>query len=277
MSATITRQPPSSARPAPVGLDAQFARLAGQLEQLKMQVRQAQQLSNLGTAAATIVHEFNNLLVPMLSYARYAQANDDPVMLRKAVETTINTGQVLVAMSDRLLRLSAAKATELALTPLAPIADEAVACLCRDFQKDGISFAQRIDEGLEVWADPLHLQQVFFNLLLNARAALAKQHGGQLVVEAKRAGDEAVIEVRDTGPGIAPDIVGRLFDPFATTRKADGKGRARCGGLGLSLCKDIVEESGGSIAVSSEVGVGTTFTIRLPARVPDGAAGEAAA
>ncbi|HNQ21476.1 MAG TPA: HAMP domain-containing sensor histidine kinase [Phycisphaerae bacterium] len=242
-----------------------MTQLEAQIGALRLQVRQAQQLSNLGTAAATVVHEFNNLLAPMLSYARYALTEKDPELTQKALETTVKSTQVLVAMSDRLLALSSAKPPAFRLTSLRLIIDEAVACLCRDFSKDRVRFRCLVDDSVKVWGDPLHLQQVFFNLLLNARSALGKTQGGDLTVTAEAQDERVVVEVRDTGPGVAPGLLERIFEPFATTRTADAEGRTRCGGLGLALCRDIVEESGGTISVTSEVGRGTTFTIVLSA------------
>ena len=140
--------------------------------------------------------------------------------------------------------------------------------MCRDLSKDQIRFKCEIEENAKVWGDPLHLQQVFFNLLLNARSALAKQGGGRLGISARGLTNQVLVDIRDNGPGIAPEIKDRLFDPFASTRPSGGEKRSRCGGLGLALCKDIIEECGGKIAVDSTLGEGTTFTLTLRSAPP---------
>jgi len=106
---------------------------------------------------------------------------------------------------------------------------------------------------------------VLFNLLINAREAL-QGTAGRIVVSAEQTSDNHVsIAVRDTGKGIAPELQQRIFEPFFTSKDSNGNGR-RCGvGLGLAVCRDIVQENHGRIRVESEVGVGTTFTISLPA------------
>ena len=250
-------------------LEQHFALLEQQITQLKLQVRQAQQLSNLGTIAALIAHEFNNILCPMQSYASYALVDGDPELTRKALERTVSNSKVLKAMSERLLSLGSAKAPEFEVVSLRQVVDEAVASLCRDLSKDRVRFKCEVDDETRVWGDPLHLQQVFFNVLLNARAVLIKNGGGKLSIGTHTTGDRVAVEIRDNGPGIAPEIKDRIFDPLASTRGAGAKGGKRCGGLGLALCKDIIEECGGKIAADSTPGEGTTFILTLRTGPPD--------
>jgi two-component system NtrC family sensor kinase len=99
------------------------------------------------------------------------------------------------------------------------------------------------------------------NLLVNAAHAI--QDNGEIHISTKRDEGDVVITVRDTGSGIPPDVITRVFDPFFTTKEV-GKGT----GLGLSISYDIIRKHGGTISVSSEVGKGTTFTIRLPIEGP---------
>ncbi|WP_224363480.1 response regulator [Hyalangium versicolor] len=122
-------------------------------------------------------------------------------------------------------------------------------------------------EGLEVRGSPSRVSQVFSNLLINAAQALAEWKGArrEIRVSSYRAGDRALIEVADTGPGIAPEHLSRVFQPFFTT-----KGMTTGTGLGLSISRDIVRRLGGDIEVQSEQGVGTVFTVSLPARPIEG-------
>jgi PAS domain S-box-containing protein len=110
-----------------------------------------------------------------------------------------------------------------------------------------------------------HLNQVFLNLLSNAIDAIedARRHAGRLEVETRSDGKEVVVEVRDDGPGIPPEVLPRIFDPFFTT-KAPGKGA----GLGLANCRSIVSKHGGQIEVESKPGEGACFRVRLPVGTP---------
>ena len=125
-----------------------------------------------------------------------------------------------------------------------------------------------------VLANEGRLSQVFLNLIINAAHAVTEGDvdSNEIRVRTWVEGDEVCAEVRDTGSGIAPEQVGRLFDPFFTTKKVgDGTG------LGLAISKNIVEDHEGTIQVTSEVGVGTSFIVRLPVREEAAVAPEAPA
>lgn len=239
--------------------------LQNQLDKLKAQVRQAQQLAHLGTVAAMIAHEVNNLLTPIRSYAQAALDSEDPTLREKALVVTLKNVDMLVAMTGRVLEISAAKTRDRRAVAVRTLAEDAVASLCRDLSKDGIRFRVDVDESLNVFVDPLQLKQVFFNLFLNARNAMAPSHEGRLTVAGRREGDRVILDVSDTGPGIAPEIIAHVFDPFETTKDAVHNGKQRCAGLGLALCRDLIEENGGTIAATGRPGEGTTFTLNLPA------------
>lgn len=242
----------------------QLTRLAARFDLLKAQVRQAQQLSSLGTAAAMIAHEVNNLLTPILAYAQAALLADDVELMRKALKVTERQVRILIAMSERVLKISAAKTTAAQVVSVGHAVEEAAASLCRDLSRDGISFSVKVDEGLTAWVDPLQLQQILFNLFLNAREAMARSHSGRLVVKGRRHDSHVLIEVKNTGEPIPADMLGQIFDPFQSSKPVGGDGAQRCSGLGLALCRDLIEENGGSISVASNLEAGTVFTIILP-------------
>jgi signal transduction histidine kinase len=314
----MVRQPPFRSRSVetPVvhapSIDDRFAQLSAQFDVLKAQVRQAQQLSSLGTAAAMIAHEVNNLLTPILSYADYALATDDAPLARKALTVTARNTRMLIAMSDRILELGAAKPQQRESVGVRQAVEDALASMCRDLSKDGIDFAMSIGDSLTVFADPLQLRQVLFNLFLNAREAMAPNHSGRLTVSAyqgrdrlgarssevrseksedrsssdligdpqsaigigqllnqqiaksRNHSDMVVIEIRNTGPPIPPELLPHIFEAFQTSKPVRREGKSRCGGLGLALVRDLIDENGGGISVASDE-TGTTFTIALPA------------
>lgn len=269
-SATAVIDRPAKGAHADVGL--QLAKLTAQLDSLKVQVRQAQQLSTLGIAAATIAHEVNNLLTPMLAYTDTALASNDVELMRKALTVVANNARILVNMSSRVLEIGAPKPMKKEPVKVRAAVDAALAGLCRDLSKDGIRVMIDVNDSIVAECDPLHLQQVLFNLFLNAREAMVASHGGLLKISARveqyLASDEdlsrVMIEVRNTGEAIPSDLLSHIFEPFQSGKPAIREGKTRCGGLGLALCRDLIEENGGRISVSSDVERGTAFVIHLP-------------
>ena len=239
--------------------------LETKLGDLYGQVRQAQQLASLGTAAATLAHEVNNLLTPIVNYTDQAMRSNDEVLCKKALGVTWKNAQMLVSMSERILNISAPTERQKTSVSIRRSADDASDSLCRELSKDGITFNNEVDADLAVNTDPLSLQQVFFNLFLNARDVLVARRGGLLKVTATKMSDHVVIRVSDNGGGIPKDMLPYVFEPLRSSKtKAEGH-RNRCKGLGLALCRNLVREMGGHIAVDSQPGEGTTFTMKLPA------------
>jgi signal transduction histidine kinase len=145
------------------------------------------------------------------------------------------------------------------------LVQEVLNVLARDPQKDGIALRMQVEPDLAVTGDAVQLEQVLLNLLINARQAMLGK-GGALTVKAARCPEaaEVRIQVIDTGGGIPTKLMEKIFQPFFTTKGTARRGEMRGSGLGLSICKEIVEHHGGRIEVASEVGRGTTFTIYLP-------------
>lgn len=262
---TRTTDPATRVVHEPATLEAQLHTIEGRLAQLKAQVRQAQQLAGLGTVAATIAHEVSNLLTPIRSYVETALQEDDHELQKKALTVTLKNVRILVAMCDRVLEISSAKPAAREMCAVRTAVNDAADALCRDLSKDGIRFRVHLDDPLTAYVDPFQLQQVLFNLFLNARKAMSSSHSGRLIVSGRREGERVVLMVKDTGEGIAPKLLPHIFEPLQSSKTAERPERSRCAGLGLALCRDLIEENGGTISVVSEPGVGTTFTIVLPA------------
>jgi signal transduction histidine kinase len=247
-------------------LEQEVARLQSRLDRLKTDVDQVRRLSTLGSATTKIAHEFNNWLTPILNRVNLALATSGKEDIEKALKATQNGAKVLCHYSERILALAAAKPVQREAASLHTAIELAREALCRDFRKDGIRFVNEVPETLTVNADALQLQQVFFNLLGNAHDAfVSSRRSGRIAVSAARNGDRVTITVKDTGPGIPKALAPHLFEPFETSKQSTRDGKLRCGGLGLTICRDLVEENGGRISVTSEEGVGTSFTIELPA------------
>lgn len=254
---------PIGASPAASPVEQELSRLQAKLDKLKAEVRQAQQLAALGTAAAMMAHEYSNWLTPVLNYAQEAAKTDDIELMRKALNRTVSNLTVAARFSDRILELTAAKPAERVATSIATAAQMAVESLGRDLSKDGIRFTSELDPSWRVLADPLGLQQILFNLFLNARDAMVGRKTSRLTISAEVADARTRIRVRDNGPGIATEVQRHLFEAFETSKHVFRGGKIRCGGLGLAICRQIAEDNGGTVGVESNENSGTTFTIEL--------------
>ncbi len=266
---------PSAASEAPTlvtlerTLDAELAAAQRQLDDVREQLTESQRLAAIGTIAAVIAHEFNNLLTPMVSYSQFAMAtaeaaDPDMALIRKALSKSYQASTKAGRICNSMLSLARGEATAFAAVPVQTLVDEVLNVLARDPQKDGIALRVQVAPGLAVHGDVVQLEQVLLNLLINARQAMLGK-GGSLTVKASGDGGGVRLQVADTGPGIPAQVLGRIFEPFFTTKGTAARGETRGTGLGLSICREIVQHHGGRIDVASVVGRGTTFTIHLPA------------
>jgi len=246
------------------GVDSQMQGLRDDIAQLKQQLRRAQRLASLGTTAPVLAHEIKNLLTPVLGYAKFALDQNDTSMMPQALQTTVERIGAVMDMTARLLAMASDAPPAYRLVGLADVVEEAVRCLCRDPSKDGIVLTCEIPPELRAWGDARQLQQVIFNLLLNARDALTGRKGRIAIAARAIPGDMVELTCQDTGEGIAPEHLDRVFDVFFTTKNGAQNGRKSGSGLGLAICRDIVREHHGEIRVESRVGEGSTFTITLP-------------
>jgi len=232
---------------------------------LECQINQLQPLANIGTAACMIAHEINNLLTPLANFANLALNNpDDKLLTEKALEKMVRNCEQASKVVESMLAVANGQSQEKKNTSLAVLVDEVFTCLCRDFAKDSILVKITIPEDLQLWAVPVQIQQVLMNLILNAREAMLPR-GGILTVTARETDESVQIEVADTGVGITPADIKRIFEPFYTSRTDKKSPSKESGsGLGLVFCKKIVDSHGGSISVESEPSRGSTFRITLP-------------
>jgi signal transduction histidine kinase len=240
------------------GADSRLARLLSEVRSLRTQLRHAQRLSTVGTMAAMVAHEFNNILTPIVNYAQLAQDGDE-LMRTKAIAHAYEGANRAATICRALLDVAARGDERLARVNLAELIDKTLTAMARDLAKDGINLIKEIPPKLQIVTRTAELQQIILNLLLNARAAVLAKGRGQLIsVWAGHSDGLTLIRVQDTGVGIAAGNLRKIFHPFFTTKVGHGTG------LGLAVCRQIARSLGGRITVRSQLGKGTVFTVALP-------------
>jgi signal transduction histidine kinase len=237
-----------------------------QVDILKSQLNSLQGLANIGSATCMIAHEINNLLTPISSYAALALNNpEDKALAAKALTKAMRNCERASKIMESILALANGQKQEKQSCNVASMVEEVFNCLCRDFAKDGITVNIAIPKELTVCAVPIQIQQVLMNLILNARDAMLPGGGMLSIKAANNSGCGIFFEVSDSGCGIKPENLAKIFEPFFSTKK-DGKTASQSSGsgLGLTFCKRIVDEHGGTISVESEIDKGSKFIIILP-------------
>ncbi len=234
---------------------------------LREELDEARRFEALGRLAGGIAHDFNNMLQGILLSAELAIEKEGTATADQWATSVVQLAKRGQKVVRQLLAFSQQQAFEAKPLDLRRMFMENQAVLQRMM---GPAIDVRIDipEGLpNLMADETQLLQALFNLADNARHAMP--NGGRLTITARHAGDgegaraeggQVILEIRDSGAGIDPEHVPLVFDPFFTTRMAEGGS-----GLGLASVRGIVTQHGGTIRVDSEPGEGTVFTIRLPA------------
>lgn len=242
--------------------------LEQQIAVLKDRLAQAQKLTALGELVGTTTHEFNNVLMTVLNYAKMGLRSTDEATRTKALEKIYNAGQRASKITNSVLGMARNRSQGFAPTDLATLVEESLLLLERELRKYRIDIERQFETVPPALANGNQIQQVLLNLLINARQAMPS--GGRVTIRltTDAAAESVHLTVRDTGSGIPPDKLRHIFEPFFSTKSGpDETGRGGTG-LGLATCRDIIESHRGRIRVESTVGRGTAFTIMLPAAAP---------
>lgn len=235
---------------------AELLKTTAEKQQALEQLLRAEKLAEIGQLATGVAHEIRNPLAGIrgaIEVLRGVKAEGDverPIM----DEIMLRVDRLNAAVQDRL-EYAKPMALQKSTVRLSAVLDGALATLLHDPRLRGIEIVRDYRQPMEVETDLTFLERAFINIILNA--AQAMKSTGTLRIGLETTGTVAVISFQDTGPGIEPGTLGKIFNPFFTTR-SEGSG------LGLALCKKYVEMLGGKINVVSEVGAGTTFSISLP-------------
>jgi signal transduction histidine kinase len=244
---------------------AETADLQRQVEMLKQQLGQAQRLTALGELVSTTTHEFNNVLMTIINYAKHGLRHKDSPTREKAFEKILAASTRATKITNTVLGVARNRSTGQEPTNLTQLVEDALVLLEREMNKYRVTVDKTFQPIPEAIVNGNQIQQVLLNLLTNARQAMP--NGGRLAVKLAYDRENNMVDlvIRDNGCGIPPEVLPRIFDSFFTTKKgpdASGKGGT---GLGLAMCREIIEAHHGRIRVDSSVGKGTAFTIKLPA------------
>lgn len=242
--------------------------------ELEKQLRHAQKMESLGVMAGGIAHEFNNMLYVILGYAEMLMEDaPEGSQILDNLEKIMRAGSRAKDLVERILVFSHRDDPSRRVLKLQPVIEESLGYL-RGVIPTTIQFIRKIDDDCgPVLGNDAQIQQVLVNLCINAQHAM-REAGGRLEVSLKNAeilpgdalaksgikpGKYVRLSVSDTGHGISPENIGKIFDPFYTTKQV-GEGI----GLGLSVVHGIVGSHGGEIRVNSEPGKGAAFHVYFP-------------
>ena len=242
-------------------LEAQVEDRTRDLRLAQDQIARAEKLSSLGILAAGVAHELNSPLTGILTFS-HLLLQDAPAGSRQQddLQLIVNETQRCAAIIRQLLEFAREGQPEHRLNNILEVVQRALALVEHQALFHHVRVITEFEDQLPViCCDSNKMQQVFLNLLINAAEAMPA--GGTITIRASTTpdGSSVVLEFADTGSGIAPEHLGRVFDPFFTSKEV-GRGT----GLGLSVSYGIVHRHHGEITVQSELGQGTTITITLP-------------
>jgi signal transduction histidine kinase len=246
--------------------------LEAQVAILTERLNQAQTLTALGELASTTTHEFNNVLTTIINYARLGQRHHDQPTRDKAFEKILAAANRAAKITSGILGMARNRSRGMEPTDLVRLVEDSLLLLEREMNKYRITIDKQFQRVPPAMVNGNQIQQVLVNLLINARQAMP--NGGRIAIRLCADPENQCVDlmIRDSGMGIPPDKLPRIFDRFYTTKSgpdATGKGGS---GLGLSFCRDVIEAHQGRIRVESTPGKGTAFTLKLPmARQPESA------
>ncbi len=242
--------------------------LEQRVEILTQQLQHAQKLTSLGELTSTTTHEFNNVLMTIINYAKLGMRARDEATRDKALEKILAASEKAARITNSILGMARNRTNGFEPTDLAALIDDTMVLLEREMNKYRISVERQISPTPLALVNANQIQQILLNLLINARQAMSQ--GGLLLIKLDHDSETNMVQlvVRDNGCGIPAERLPRIFEPFFSTKDGPDESGKGGTGLGLSACRNIVEAHRGRIRVQSTVGKGTAFTIMLPVAQP---------
>ncbi|MHB1556419.1 MAG: sensor histidine kinase [Isosphaeraceae bacterium] len=240
------------------------------IESLRRQVLALQRISSLGVLAGGVVHELNNALTPILNYAKLGLRNPDPAYRERALTQIVDAAQRATTITRGMLGLSrpGGSLEHRENTDMVRLVREVLTLVEKDMARHRVKLDIKLTGDPWARVHPAQIQQVLLNLLINARQAMPDGGLVRVRLGLDPSGRRAELSVNDTGVGIAPADLRRIFEPFYSTKTSPDAAGQGGTGLGLAVCRDIVEAHHGRLRAESRLGQGSTFTLILPACPP---------
>jgi signal transduction histidine kinase len=238
--------------------------LQQQVDLLKNELLRLQTQAALGELLGTTTHEFNNILMTVINYAKLGLRHRDESSRDRALERILSASQRAAKITNSVLGMARNRSSQLEPTSLKPLIEESLLLLEREMRKYRINVETDLREVPPACAIGNQIQQVLLNLLTNARQAIKQGGNVWILLDHDPKEQMVLLTIRDNGPGIPADRLPKLFEPYYTTKTGPdetGKGGT---GLGLFSCREIIQSHHGRIRVESSEGVGTAFIIRIP-------------
>lgn len=238
--------------------------LRQQIAMLNAKLNDVQRLTALGELVGTTTHEFNNILMTIINYAKMGMRQPDEQARTRSLKKILESGERAAKITNSILGIARNRNDRFEPIDLEAIIKDAMLLMERELRKYRIRVYLQLSAIPRTLANGNQIQQILLNLLTNARQAIVD--GGEVVVRLEHDPESGMnqLTVRDDGKGIPADQLRKIFNPFYTTKTGpDGSGKGGTG-LGLSACRNIIEKHGGRVRVESTVGKGTAFIIKLP-------------
>jgi signal transduction histidine kinase len=233
---------------------------------LREQLLRAQRLSSVGTLASSVAHEFNNILTTIINYAKMGMRAESSEATRvQALEKILKGSQRAATIVGSMLGFARNQATQREVCDLVSLVEDVLVLTDKDLSKHHVQVERKFHGRPKAPVVRGQIEQILLNLVINARQAMPR--GGRLTIEVRDNVHTSMAEVHvcDTGIGIPTEQLRLIFEAFYTTKEPDDHGRGGTG-LGLSVCRQIIEQHHGRIRVESIVGKGSRFIVKLPMR-----------
>ena len=231
-----------------------------ELRETQEQLIQSAKLAAIGELASNVAHEINNPLTSIIGFAELSKEDGDIESIRKSLDIIEKESLRARDIVKQLLGFARKKPLQLTEVNINAVVKEVVAFSSSQTRMGRVKVSEEYSDIPMTTGDVDQLKQVFLNIITNAIHSMPE--GGDIAIRTFTRGEYILVSLSDTGHGITEDVRNRIFEPFFSTKKEKGTG------LGLSISYRIIQDHGGRIDVESEPGKGSTFTVRLPQKLP---------
>jgi PAS domain S-box-containing protein len=234
-------------------------------EKLQAQLVQSAKMAAVGTLTSGITHGFSNLLQIMVGHVAFAQRTKKREDMKHALNIILDTSDRATKIIKDLLTFSKSELSEKELYDITEAIESVLSLVEEQLKKHNIKMVRKYERTPAIKVNKTEMQQVFLAIVINARDAMLPK-GGKLEICVKQVKGNIEVSFSDTGKGIEKENLSKVFEPFYTTKGALGGSAVPGIGLGLSVSYGIIQRHRGTIEVNSQVGQGTTFTVKLPVK-----------